>query len=634
MVRLLKKIIAKFIDFFLYTLLSEKQRERLANTFSDRQKEAIKRFAGFGKRHEQKRTVKHIKDHLYSLGLRKKALADMTERFEQTQDAYKKRLYAWELALWYANQLTERDAKQALVYIEAAKNNEKDRIQRKRIAVLEAECLQRVGDVERARRVLEDELATHEHPDLFLGLANLETDIEKRLAWINRAFKTYNLHPITFTNMNEPTYNDLAMERRAEKVKAKEKVSVILPAYNAEDGIHVAIESILAQTWQNVELFIVDDCSTDQTYDIAKTYAAKDERVHVLQTPQNSGPYIARNIALQQATGTYVTVNDADDWSHEKKLEIQARHLNENPTVIANTSAHARLTEDLSVYRRGTPGRYIFPNMSSIMFRRKEVLDKIGYWDCVRFAADGEFKRRLLRAFGTESYVDLHSGPLSLPRQSVSSLTSSSAFGYNGFFMGVRKEYVESIEHYYERAESLRYDYPTERRPFPVPEPMWPTRERKDDANYRTFDIVLAADFRAVTTKDHPIFQTINDVKQVPEVDRIGLVQLYTYDLDKELHLSKLVRDEIDGEKIQMLVYGEKINTEKLLVIGYNVLLDEQTYVPTIQPDKIALYESEEHEDVQKALKTLLKLYDREPTLIKKRERVQQFFQTRSKERT
>src|SRR5690625_1892980 len=171
MVRLLKKIIAKFIDFFLYTLLSEKQRERLANTFSDRQKEANKRFAGFGKRHEQKRTVKHIKDHLYSLGLRKKALADMTERFEQTQDAYKKRLYAWELALWYANQLTERDAKQALVDIEAAKNNEKDRIQRKRIAVLEAECLQRVGDVERARRVLEDEPATHEHPDLFLGLA-------------------------------------------------------------------------------------------------------------------------------------------------------------------------------------------------------------------------------------------------------------------------------------------------------------------------------------------------------------------------------------------------------------------------------------------------------------------------------
>src|SRR5690625_2338316 len=195
--RLIKKIFSTVIDFFLYTLLTEKQREKVANMFSDRQKEAVKRLAGFGKRHEQKQAVKHIKDHLYSLGLRKKALAEMTRHFEQTSDNYEKRLYAWELALWYANHLTEQDAERALVYIEAAKNGEKDRIQRKRIAVLEAECLQRVGNVEKARRILEDELATNEHPDLFLGLANLETNIEKRLAWMNRAFSAYNLHPIT-----------------------------------------------------------------------------------------------------------------------------------------------------------------------------------------------------------------------------------------------------------------------------------------------------------------------------------------------------------------------------------------------------------------------------------------------------
>ena len=129
----------------------------------------------------------------------------------------------------------------------------------------------------------------------------------------------------------------------------------------------------------------------------------------------------------------------------------------DNDKVIANTSEHARLTEDLTLYRRGTPGKYIFPNMSSIMFRKKEVLDKIGYWDSVRFAADGEFKRRLIKAFGQKSYVDLKSGPLSLPRQSVSSLTGSSAFGYDGFFMGVRKEYVESLEHYHDSADSLYY---------------------------------------------------------------------------------------------------------------------------------------------------------------------------------
>src|SRR5699024_5796391 len=121
------------------------------------------------------------------------------------------------------------------------------------------------------------------------------------------------------------------------------KISVILPAYNSEEGIHTAIQSILSQTWQNLELIIVDDCSTDDTLAVAQSYKTKDDRVRVLRTPTNSGPYIARNIALQAATGEFVTINDADDWSHAQKLQIQATHLLEHPEIMANTSEQARL---------------------------------------------------------------------------------------------------------------------------------------------------------------------------------------------------------------------------------------------------------------------------------------------------
>src|SRR5690606_39232932 len=137
-----------------------------------------------------------------------------------------------------------------------------------------------------------------------------------------------------------------------------------------------------------------------------------------------------------------------------------------------------------------------------------QVMDKIGYWDSVRFAADGEFKRRLIKTFGKESYVDLESGPLSLPRQSVSSLTSSSAFGYNGFFMGARKEYVESLEHHHAKDE-LYYPYPLTTRLFPVPEPMWPRKEEKVDGK-RKFDIVIAADFRKIDSDDDVEINAIN----------------------------------------------------------------------------------------------------------------------------
>ncbi|WP_146938871.1 glycosyltransferase family 2 protein, partial [Cerasibacillus quisquiliarum] len=360
-------------------------------------------------------------------------------------------------------------------YLDIAKHGEKDNEQLRRIAIIEAEMYDILEDHTSGRRVINDALETEVHPDLYFALGNLEETVEGRLHYFNRVMALYDLAPITFKE-GGMTYDDLQTTRVDKQITTGPKVSVILPAYKAEDGIQTAIESILSQTWRNLELLIVDDCSPDGTLDVIKQYAERDERIKVFQTPENSGPYIARNIALKEATGEFVTVNDADDWSHAEKLERQVTHLIKNPHIIANTSSHARLTEQLKAYRRGTPGKYIFPNMSSLMFRREPVMEKLGYWDSVRFAADGEFKRRLLRAFGKNSIVDLETGPLSLPRQSVTSLTASSAFGYNGFFMGARKEYVEAFTAYHESADSLYYPYRQEKRLFPVPEPMWPER--------------------------------------------------------------------------------------------------------------------------------------------------------------
>src|SRR5699024_12163716 len=89
------------------------------------------------------------------------------------------------------------------------------------------------------------------------------------------------------------------------------------------------------------------------------------------------------------------------------------------------------------------PGNFLFANMSSLMFRRQEVMNTIGYWDSVRFAGDSEFLKRLTKAFGEDAIAKLQASPLSFTRQSSKSLTGSSAFGYPGYFMGVRKEYAE-----------------------------------------------------------------------------------------------------------------------------------------------------------------------------------------------
>lgn len=99
------------------------------------------------------------------------------------------------------------------------------------------------------------------------------------------------------------------------------KVSIIVPVYNAENFLHRTVDSILAQTYENWELLLADDCSTDQSRDIMKSYT--DERIHCFYCEKNSGPAGARNLALRKASGQYIAFLDADDFWLPQKLEKQ-----------------------------------------------------------------------------------------------------------------------------------------------------------------------------------------------------------------------------------------------------------------------------------------------------------------------
>lgn len=99
-------------------------------------------------------------------------------------------------------------------------------------------------------------------------------------------------------------------------------VSVLMTAYNREKYIAEAIESVLASTYTNFELIIVDDCSKDNTVKIAEEYAAKDERINVYVNETNLGDYPNRNRAASYAKGKYIKYVDADDLIYPWGLEI------------------------------------------------------------------------------------------------------------------------------------------------------------------------------------------------------------------------------------------------------------------------------------------------------------------------
>ena len=97
------------------------------------------------------------------------------------------------------------------------------------------------------------------------------------------------------------------------------KVTVIMPAYNAERFIGEAISSVIAQTYENWELLVIDDCSTDGTFEIAKSFEEKDERIKVFKNEKNLGVARTRNRGIDASEGEYVAFIDSDDaWLSEK----------------------------------------------------------------------------------------------------------------------------------------------------------------------------------------------------------------------------------------------------------------------------------------------------------------------------
>lgn len=107
-------------------------------------------------------------------------------------------------------------------------------------------------------------------------------------------------------------------------------VSVIMPAYNCADFIGESIESVLKQTYSNLELLIVDDSSTDNTLSIIKKYAKQDKRLRYIHLKKNCGGAVARNTAVDQAVGIYLAFNDSDDLWKPDKLEKQIRFMSDN----------------------------------------------------------------------------------------------------------------------------------------------------------------------------------------------------------------------------------------------------------------------------------------------------------------
>ena len=119
-------------------------------------------------------------------------------------------------------------------------------------------------------------------------------------------------------------------------------MSIITPLYNGEEFIRDAVESVLAQTYENWELLVIDDGSSDNGYNIVKEYSDNDKRIKLLENEKNSGVTKTRNKGIEASDGRYIAFLDSDDMWHREKLEKQLNFMNNKNAAISCT-AYARV---------------------------------------------------------------------------------------------------------------------------------------------------------------------------------------------------------------------------------------------------------------------------------------------------
>lgn len=144
----------------------------------------------------------------------------------------------------------------------------------------------------------------------------------------------------------------------------KALVSIILPVYNAEDHLRTCMESVLRQTYSNLEFIVVDDGSTDQSVAVARSF--QDDRVIVIEA-EHRGVSHARNIGLENMTGQYFTFVDADDFVMDTYVEVMLSDIQKYEADIAFTRVEFHYQNEEFEYREATEEKCYIENNKKVV---------------------------------------------------------------------------------------------------------------------------------------------------------------------------------------------------------------------------------------------------------------------------
>ncbi|UJW59223.1 glycosyltransferase family 2 protein [Bacillus sp. A116_S68] len=435
--------------------------------------------------------------------------------------------------------------------------------------------------------------------DLILSMVHI-SDNNDKLSWYNLMFEKNNLEKIELINQTDlPSLENIKSgESVASNHLDNYKISIVIPAYNAENYIHIPLRSLLNQTITNLEIIVVDDCSTDNTVKIVSEYEKADKRVKLIKKTVNEGAYPARNTGLKYVTGDFITIHDSDDWSHSRKLEEQLKSILEAPDAVASVSYLIRSSHDLTPVNAGSllSGTFMMMNTSSLLVK-KSAFKLLGGWDRVRVAGDTEFIWRIEKAFGKNSIIHtLKDVPLSFALSDENSLTGTSATHVKTIRFGLRRSYREAAAWWHSETKDpgkLYLDPFKLTKAFPRPLPSV-----IKNPGTRKYDCIIIQDFSVSNVP-----KVVEDIVSSENYDKIAIFHWPNYEGDITKAISSNAYRMINDNHIDILVPDEKVETNLTLFSEPEVLDYALDGAPDIHSERTIAVPQDTSKSINKELK-------------------------------
>lgn len=215
-------------------------------------------------------------------------------------------------------------------------------------------------------------------------------------------------------NINEiDSFVELTWKLIMNKVEKKyenfnKKLSIIIPNYNNELFIEKTIQSILNNTYQDIEIIFIDDCSTDKSLEIVKNNFSNNNRVKIYKNDENKGAYYCRNKGILLSEGYYVTFVDGDDYVEEGKFEYEINGLERLNENLENKDKYwAYGTRFIRMYvENDIENIKKFRKSNSFVFLyKRQLFNYLGLFHNNRFGADSELLKRA-RMYNYNFFLD------------------------------------------------------------------------------------------------------------------------------------------------------------------------------------------------------------------------------------